>query len=144
MVAAALATIALAGIGGSAPIDVTGDPFVQHDLAAAVHYWHVHAPALTPACAPETVTVGPMMDGYGVANVIISAQHIWAETAVGDCTIALSFDLWHTLHQPNRIMRYDACLAIVHEYGHTLGLPDETSVPMMSGWSHRHARECWR
>jgi hypothetical protein len=138
---------ATAAPGPPAPGDVTLVPQVQLDLGLAKAYWQVVTPGLTAPCSPEYVTVGPMMAGVGAGGQSVSAAAVWAETAIGACTITLSPSLWtYAQSAPRnlpvtvagrvvsarRMAETMLCAVITHEYGHTLGLPDDNGNDMMN------------
>ena len=102
--------------------DVSSRPVIAQDLQLAAQYWG-QAP-----CASVQVLVGPMTAATGNNGVVIPASEVAAETALESCTITLAPQTFRDRH---RFPRF-TCELIVHEYGHLLGLPDSSSVPMMN------------
>jgi len=119
------------------PVDVTGVPLVQRDLALAVRYWAVEDPGLTAPCAPEQVVLAPMAPATGNDGVTLAAATVWAETDLSSCVIDISRSMWRAMQAGDRADRRAACAMFAHEYGHTLGLADTASVPMLNMDSNR-------
>ena len=119
------------------PLDVTGAPLVQRDLALAVRYWAVEEPALTSPCTAEQVVVAPMAPATGNDGVTLPAATVWAETDLSSCVIDISRSMWRAMRAHDRADRRAACAMFAHEYGHTLGLADTASVPMLNMNSSR-------
>ncbi len=109
---------------------MTSVPQVQRDLALAVTYWQITSSTLAAPCSPETVTVQTLVPATA-AGTIIPANEVGAETMLGSCAIALSPNMW-ALHTEHRLGRRLLCDILTHEYGHTLGLPDDTGNDMMN------------
>ena len=120
LIAAVLPSVALAGPGDPFT-DVSSRPVIAQDLQIAADYWHQ-----TP-CSTVTVQVGPMAPATGEDGSVIPSSELWAETALDGCEIDLAPQAWASRHGFARLF----CDTIVHEYGHIVGLPDSSSVPMM-------------
>ena len=136
------ATVIVAN-GGSA--NVTGMHAVKRDLRLASEFWTVERPALESPCAATQVMVTQMEDGIGDNDELVPAAEVWAETALGGCTIDVAPVAWALGTSGNSGTSYMLCILIAHEYGHTLGLPDTESVPMMSNnWARRDDPLCDR
>lgn len=114
---------------------VTAAPIVAADVQRAVAYWRQE-----PACARVDVTVGPMGPAAVAGGVLVPGSRVWAETALYGCQIQLSRGLWRDRHAlPGAF-----CIAIAHEYGHTIGLEDTTAPGVMGPWPTRRDPECRR
>lgn len=140
LLGALCATLLLAASTANAdplPVDVTGVPLVQRDLALAVRYWAVEAPGLTAPCAPEQVVVAPMAPATGNDGVTLPAATVWAETDLSSCVIDISRSMWGAMLAGDRADRRATCAMFAHEYGHTLGLADTASVAMLNMDSNR-------
>jgi hypothetical protein len=140
LLGALCATLLLAASTANAdplPVDVTGVPLVQRDLALAVRYWAVVDPGLTAPCSPEQVVVAPMAPATGNDGVTLPAATVWAETDLSSCVIDISRSMWGAMLAGDRPDRRAACAMFAHEYGHTLGLADTASVPMLNMDSSR-------
>ena len=114
------------------PVDVTAAPLVQRDLALAERYWAIEEPGLAAPCAPEQVVVAPMAPATGNDGVTLPAATVWAETDLSSCVIDISRSMWRAMHARARADRRAACAMFAHEYGHTLGLADTASVPILN------------
>jgi hypothetical protein len=128
-----------------APANVTTEPVVQLDLRLAVSYWKQERPELTTQCPVVEVEQTPLEAGEGAPGAIYPANAAWAQTVIGDCLIKISPAMWDAMNEPLWIVEdfagytnewhptgpLEACVAIIHEYGHVLGLPDTESPGMM-------------
>ena len=136
----------LAGLGipaSASAADVTAQPVVQRDLALAATFWAVEQPTLVSPCAADQVLVTPMQDGIGDNGTIVLASDVWAETGLGSCTMDVAPIAWALGTSGDSGTSLMLCVLIAHEYGHTLGLQDTESVPMMSSsWSRRDDPLC--
>ena len=104
------------------PTDVTSAPLVQQDLALAAVYWRA-----APACGAITVEVGTMTVALGQIGTV-PASEVGAETVPLSCTILVSQGSWSSRHA----LPVWFCKELTHEYGHSLGNYDSTTVPMMN------------
>jgi hypothetical protein len=113
-------------------VNVTATPIVQQDLTRAAKFWQtVSLPdgaTATPACLRLTIVERAMTPAQGNNSVVFPARFIWAETALGGCTIALSPAAWASRHEHPVAF----CVTIAHEYGHALGVADVTAIPVMA------------
>ena len=114
------------------PVDVTAGPLVQRDLLLAERYWAIEDPGLAAPCAPEQVVVAPMAPATGNDGVTLPAATVWAETDLSSCVIDISRSMWRAMRAHARPDRRAACAMFAHEYGHTLGLADTASVPILN------------
>jgi hypothetical protein len=140
LLGALCATLLVAASTASAdqlPLDVTAAPLVQRDLALAVRYWAIEEPTLTAPCAPEQVVVAPMAPATGNDGVTLPAATVWAETDLSSCVIDISRSMWRAMQAGDRADQRAACAMFAHEYGHTLGLADTASVPILNMDSNR-------
>ena len=80
----------------------------------------------------------------GHSKEVGPAADVWAGTIVGQCTIYVSPAMWVAAMLGDRGDQYSVCIAFAHEYGHTLGLADTETIPMMgaSDWSRRDDPLC--
>jgi hypothetical protein len=125
--------------------DVTPLAVIQRDLRLASEYWAIEQPALSSPCLSDQVLVTTMQDGIGDNGQIVAASDVWAETALGACTINVAPVAWALGASGNSNTSFMLCVLIAHEYGHTLGLPDTESVAMMSSdWGRRDDPLCDR
>ena len=125
--------------------DVTSLALVQRDLRLASEFWAIERPALASPCLADQVLVNTMEDGIGDNNQIVLASNVWAETALGSCTINVAPVAWALGTSGNSNTSFMMCVLIAHEYGHTLGLPDTEAIPMMSSdWGRRDDPLCDR
>lgn len=125
--------------------DVTSLRLVQHDLRMASEFWAIERPTLTSPCLADRVVVTAMQDGIGDNGQIVLASDVWAETALGSCTINVAPVAWALGSSGNSNTSFMLCVLIAHEYGHTLGLSDTEAVPMMSSdWGRRDDPLCDR
>jgi hypothetical protein len=156
IIAASTAALALAAPAQAAAADVTATPMVQRDLRAADDYFDVVTPDAADRCPSVSVFVDPMAAAIGNDGQRVAAGNVWAQTAIGSCTIDLSRSFWGFLTRPGFGPNMSAtlqtspnnyrlvpatgrwavaygCAVIVHEYGHVLGLPDTAhGLPIMS------------
>jgi hypothetical protein len=129
-----LAAVLVAGLtvcGAAQAANVTTDRAVTSEISLAAAYWRVEAPALTAPC-PVQVFEGPLTAALGEAGAIEPAADVWAETVDGSCDIVISPDMWRAANRDDAYDIYNTCIAFAHEYGHTLGLPDEASPAIMN------------
>jgi hypothetical protein len=127
------------------PTDVTALGLVQRDLRLASEYWAIERPTLGSPCLADQVIVNAMQDGIGDNNQIVLASNVWAETALGSCTINVAPVAWALGTSGNSNTSFMMCVLIAHEFGHTLGLPDTEAIPMMSSdWGRRDDPLCDR
>ena len=141
LIAAVLAGLTIPAPASAA--DVTANPAVQRDLALAATFWAVEQPALTSPCVSEQVLVTQMQDGIGVDGALVPAADVWAETALGSCTIDIAPVAWALGSSGDSGTSNMLCILVAHEYGHTLGLADTEAIPMMSGsWGRRDDPLC--
>lgn len=123
---------------GSARLNITSEPLIQADLRAAESYWND-----LPTCASEyRVEVAPTTV-YGAPT---APQEAFAETDLHGCVQTWSPETWGNLltavsdpasltlpgeAPANRRIEYLqwSCVLTLHEYGHSLGPPDETADP---------------
>jgi hypothetical protein len=129
-----LAAVLVAGLtvcGAAQAANVTTDRTVTSEISLAAAYWRVEAPALTAPC-PVQVFEGPLTAALGEAGAIEPAADVWAETVDGSCNIVISPDMWRAANRGDAYDTYNTCIAFAHEYGHTLGLPDEASPAIMN------------
>jgi len=130
----ALAAVLIAGLiacGAAHAANVTANHTVGSEVSLAQAYWHVETPALAAPC-PVEVFEGPLTAALGQSGAIEPAADVWAETVDGSCTIVISPEMWRAANRGDTYDTYDTCIAIAHEYGHTLGLPDEVSPAIMN------------
>jgi hypothetical protein len=136
----------LAGLAvpaGASAADVSSVAVVQRDLELAASFWAVEEPALLSPCASDQVMVTSMADGVGDDGAIVPAADVWAETTLGSCEIDIAPVAWALGTSGDSGTSEMLCVLIAHEYGHTLGLPDTESIPMMSSsWSRRDDPLC--
>lgn len=143
LIAALLAGLAIPASASAS--DVTAVHAVQRDLALAATFWAVEQPTLVSPCASDQVLVTSMQDGTGDNGTILPAADVWAETALGACTIDIAPVAWALGTSGDSSTSYMLCVLVAHEYGHTLGLSDTESIAMMSSsWSRRDDPLCDR
>jgi hypothetical protein len=115
--------------------NVTANRTVRNELALAKAYWHIEAPALEAPC-PVQVFEGPMTAAAAEAGAIEPAADVWAETVDGSCNIVISPNMWRAVQRDDAYDTHNTCITFAHEYGHTLGLPDEPIPAIMnSQWT---------
>ena len=135
--------VGLAVPASASASDVTSVARVQRDLALAAAFWTVEQPALVSPCASDQVFVTAMADGTGDGGALVPAADVWAETALGSCSIDVAPVAWALGASGDSGTSEMFCVLIAHEYGHTLGLPDTESIPMMSSsWARRDDPLC--
>ncbi len=141
LLAALLVGLAIPASAGAA--DVTAVHAVQRDLALASTFWAVEQPTLVSPCVADQVLVTTMQDGIGDGGALIPAADVWAETALGACSIDIAPVAWALGTSGDSGTSEMFCVLIAHEYGHTLGLPDTESIPLMSSsWGRRDDPLC--
>jgi hypothetical protein len=99
--------------------DITREPLVVKDLAAARAFWK-----RAPRCSSYAVEAQPMRENY-------------AMTELGGCVQIWSSDAWrlfklalHAASSEQRSLELQwSCHLAIHEYGHSLGRPDEETEP---------------
>jgi hypothetical protein len=111
--------------------NVTANRTVRNELSLAQVYWRIEEPALAAPC-PVQVFEGPLTAAVGQAGAIEPASDVWAETVDGSCNIVISQNMWQAANRGDTYDTYNTCIAFAHEYGHTLGLPDEASPAIMN------------
>ena len=150
------ALLVLAAPVQAASTDVTATTIVQRDLRAAADYFGVVMPNAVDRCPSVSVSVDSMAAAIGDDGQPVAAGDVWAQTAIGSCTIDLSRSFWGFLTRPGFGPNMSAtlqtspnnyrlvpatgrwavaygCAVIAHEYGHVLGLPDTAhGLPIMS------------
>jgi hypothetical protein len=130
---------------GAGAADVSTNRAVGRDLALASTFWAVEEPTLVSPCVSDQVLVAPMADGIGEDGALVPAADVWAETALGSCTIDIAPVAWALGTSGDSGTSEMLCVLIAHEYGHTLGLADTESIPMMSAsWARRDDPLCDR
>jgi hypothetical protein len=141
LLAALLIGLAIPASAGAS--DVTSVALVQRDLALASTFWAVEQPTLVSPCTADQVLVTSMQDGTGDGGALVPAADAWAETALGSCSIKIAPVAWALGSSGNSGTSEMFCVLIAHEYGHTLGLADSESIPMMSSsWARRDDPLC--
>lgn len=119
----------------------TGVSTVGTDLSIAHAYWHDARPDLSTACPSVQVVTRPMEPGFNGATMLPGGA-IWAETVDGSCLIAVSPEMAATMNTASYEQQM-SCDAMVHEYGHILGLPDVATPGIMDGeWQERLVPAC--
>lgn len=90
------------------PVDVTGNPLIQQSLHIAEAYWG-NDPCNDQMRVEvrETPPEGGMFWGYAPCTIVINQDH-WGTYQTG---------------------QYQACIGIVHEWGHALGFPHQDTNP---------------
>jgi len=137
--------LGLAFPAGAGAADVSTNRVVERDLALASTFWAVEEPTLVSPCVSDQVLVTAMADGIGDDGTLVPAADVWAETALGSCTIDIAPVAWALGTSGDSGTSEMLCVLIAHEYGHTLGLPDTESIPMMSAsWARRDDPLCDR
>jgi hypothetical protein len=135
--------VGLAVPASASASDVTSVARVQRDLALAAAFWTVEQPTLVSPCVSNQVFVTAMADGTGDGGALVPAADVWAETALGSCSIDVAPVAWALGASGDSGTSEMFCVLIAHEYGHTLGLPDSESISMMSSsWARRDDPLC--
>lgn len=117
----------------SYPTDVTTNADVVQYLGAARAYWAVKDPSAATTCV-EQVIVSPIGPLPGYTGQIVESPA--AATVIGMCTITLAPLTWD-------LGGLELCEMLTHEYGHTLGLPDEASPAIMGyDWARYDVPTC--
>lgn len=109
----------LANASAALAADVTNQWLVEQDVSVAAGYWRSHP----DPCQAYAVESGP--------------TPFLAETELGGCSQRWNESLWQlfesALHEgPSRNRTLDlrwSCVLATHEFGHTVGLPDEEDNP---------------
>ena len=128
---AAVLAVGLLACSTTQAAGVTHDRSVSEQISLARADWHVVAPTLVAPCAVR-VFEGPLTAALGNAGATEPASNVWAETVDGSCQIVISSDMWRAVKRDDTYDTYNTCIAFAHEYGHTLGLPDEANPAMMN------------
>lgn len=120
---------ALAVASSASAQDITSEPLVQRDLAAAGFFWH------RPVnCTIYTVETGPSIalaqtELYGCTQTWNVETWQWFDEAYEQPANAKP--RWPGDNPPRRRIEYLrwSCVLTLHEFGHSLGLPDQTTNP---------------
>ena len=128
---AAAMAVGLLACASAQAASVTGNRNVSEQVSLARAYWHVAAPTLVERC-PVQVFEGPLTAALGNAGATEPASNVWAETVDGSCQIVISADMWGAVNRGDAYDTFNTCIAFAHEYGHTLGLADQTRPAMMN------------
>lgn len=133
-VGGALTAVLVAGLlvcAAAEAANVTANRTVRNEISLARAYWHIEEPTLAGPC-PVQVFEGPLTAALGQAGAIEPASDVWAETVDGSCDIVISPSMWQAANRGDTYDTYNTCIAFAHEYGHTLGLPDEPMPAIMN------------
>jgi hypothetical protein len=131
----AVLALAIFACGTAHAASVTDSGKITDEIALAQAYWHAESPRLVAHC-PVRVLEHPMSGALGNDDGTVPAANVWAETVDGSCSIVISPAMWDAVNDGDATDTYDTCVALAHEYGHVLGLPDEVSPAIMnSNWT---------
>lgn len=125
-----LAVMFSAGVSSEAVAeDLSGQWLIRQDTAIALAYWHYASP-----CASYTVETGPTP--FLAETALYGCTQIWNSEVWQYFAEALkqkptAKPLWSGDRPAQRRLEYLrwSCVLFTHEYGHTLGLPDESTDP---------------
>lgn len=107
---------ASATVGRTTDRDVTGLPIVQRYLAADAAYWHASPQRVAHEnhCRNYTIEVGE------------TREETRAESPEPGCWQRIGQGVWEEIEEGNLRL---GCMVSEHEYGHSVGHPDEETDP---------------
>lgn len=129
IIAATIAALALTA-PAHATTTIGGTPELRADIRLAKEFWVTEHPDWRIPCVEHiTLTKLPF--------------NVWAATNLYSCNIEVSEPMWTASLYTDQFDRYNVCIAIAHEYGHTLGYWDDDGPPIMdTAWAPRFDPLC--
>lgn len=131
---AAVASLALCATATGE--DLSGQWLIRQDMAIALGYWHQPGP-----CHSYTVETGPTP--FLAETALFGCTQVWNVEVWQYFAAALSQKptakpLWSGDRPAQRRLEYLrwSCVLFTHEYGHTLGLSDESTDPHNVMYAH--------